>query len=119
MGRIALAGLLLWIAGTVLIRVAGDGLLSGDPARIVALYAISFVAMALIVPRICRRFAPKDHSAIEAATVLILPTLLLDPFSCVFFTRVFPNITPVAAGAFGGWMLICCGGAVAGVWARR
>jgi hypothetical protein len=49
----------------------------------------------------------------------MLPTLLLDPFSCAFFHTVFPNLDPGAAGAFGGWMLIFCAGAVAGVWVKR
>jgi hypothetical protein len=49
---------------------------------------------------------------------LILPTLILDPFSCAFFTTMFPNLDPGAAGAFGGWVLISCGGGVAGVWRK-
>jgi hypothetical protein len=74
--------------------------------------------MAFLVPRICRRLGVESDLWPKAATLLILPTLLLDPFSCVFFTAMFPNLDPGAAGAFGGWMLICCGGGVAGVWRK-
>lgn len=46
---------------------------------------------------------------LSAASVLILPTLVLDAFTSLFFARVFPQMDPDMSGAFGGWMLICCG----------
>jgi hypothetical protein len=117
--RALLTGILIWVVGTAAIRLAGHRLLRpGHTAQIVGLYVISFVLMALLVPRICRRIGFEPDLWPKAATLLILPTLVLDPFSCAFFTSVFPNVDPAAAGAFGGWMLICCGGAVAGVWRK-
>lgn len=114
-----LLGLLLWMVGTLAIRFGGYHLLSHHPLPTVALYAGSFLLMALLVRRIFSRMR-LDHSQWPAAsTFLMLPTLLLDPFSCAFFSRVFPNADPATAGVFGGWMLIFCGGAVAGVWAQR
>jgi hypothetical protein len=79
---------------------------------------MSFVLMALLVPRICRRLGFQRDLWPKAATLLILPTLVLDPFSCAFFTTMFPNLDPASAGAFGGWMLICCGGGIVGVWRK-
>src|SRR5580704_3395008 len=109
-----LAGVLLWVAGTVAIRLSGQRLLQPDhAARTIALYLISFLLMALLVPRICRRLGLQKNLWPQAATLLILPTLILDPFSCAFFTSMFSNIAPGAAGGFGGWMLMCCGGGVA------
>jgi len=120
MKRAFLTGMLLWVVGTVTIRIMGGRTLQTHHiTRIVILYAISFVLMAFVVPRICRRLNVEKDRWFEAATLLILPTLLLDPFSCAFFPAVFPNIDPAAAGLFGGWMLICCAGGVAGVWVRR
>lgn len=110
-------GILIWTGGTVGIRLAGHRLLRpGHAAQTVALYGISFALMAFLVPRICRRLRLARDLWPKAATLLILPTLVLDPFSCAFFTTIFPNLDPATAGAFGGWMLICCGGGVAGVW---
>ncbi|MGA2579812.1 MAG: DUF5367 family protein [Bryobacteraceae bacterium] len=112
-------GMLIWTGATVAIRLAGHRLLQpGHPAQTVLLYLASFVLMAFLVPRICRRLGFASDLWPKAATLLILPTLLLDPFSCAFFTAMFPNLDPAAAGAFGGWMLICCGGGVAGVWRK-
>src|SRR5579864_2897120 len=107
-----LAGLLLWAVGTIGLRLRGQRLLApGQTTGTLLLYLVSFVLMALLIPRICRRLGLQREAWFQAATLLILPTLILDPFSCAFFSAVFPNIDPAAAGVFGGWMLICCGGA--------
>lgn len=115
---IFLFGVLLWLAGTIAIRLLGHRLLhTNQPLKTVILYLLSFVLMALLIPRIFRRLEKDLWPA--AATLLMLPTLILDPFSCLFFPVVFPNVDPAAAGLFGGWMLIFCAGAVAGVWLKR
>ena len=118
--RLALLGLAIWIAGTVAIRLIGQHLLRpGNTPFTVALYVASFVAMAILVRWIFGLLRLPRESWPLAATILIAPTLILDPFSCLFFPTLFPNIVPSAAGLFGGWMLICCGGGVAGSWLRR
>ena len=113
-------GILLWIVGTVAIRLEGQRILQpSQPAYTVILYLLSFVLMGLLVRRIFDRLGVERDAWPAAATLLMLPTLLLDPFSCAFFHALFPNVVPAAAGVFGGWMLIFCGGAVAGVWIKR
>jgi hypothetical protein len=117
--RILFTGALLWVVGTVGIRLDGRGLLRASrPAATLILYLASFVLMALLVPRIFRRLGLEEGFWPAAATLLMLPTLILDPFSCAFFPVIFPNLEPGAAGVFGGWILIFCAGAVAGVWLR-
>lgn len=115
--RIFRIGVLLWLVGTAAIRLAGQRLLHSDrPYATLILYLVSFLLMALLAPRIFRRVGVQKDSWPAAATLLMLPTLSLDPFSCIFFTTIFSNVEPGAAGVFGGWMLICCAGVVAGVW---
>jgi Kef-type K+ transport system membrane component KefB len=117
--RTLIAGFLIWAGGTGIVRLTGRRLLQpGHPAQTVGLYLVSFALMAFLVPRICHRLGFARDLWPKAATLLILPTLILDPFSCAFFTTIFPNLDPGAAGVFGGWMLICCGGGVAGVWRK-
>jgi len=117
--RPLLVGLLLWIAGTAGIRLSGHRLLQSQHiSQTLILYLVSFIAMGLLIPRICRRLGLEKDSRLKGATLLVLPTLILDPFSCAFFAIVFPNLEPGAAGVFGGWILICCAGAVAGVWVK-
>jgi hypothetical protein len=55
---------------------------------------------------------------LNGAFFVMLPTLLLDPFSSAFFPAVFPNIAPEMAGVFGGWMLCSCAGALLGAAVR-
>jgi hypothetical protein len=114
------AGLAIWVAATLAIRLIGHRLLL--PANIpftLALYAVSFLLMAVLARQILTLMRAEPHSWPRAAVLLVLPTLLLDPFSCLFFTTVFPAVDPEAAGIFGGWMLVCCGGALIGTSIRR
>src|SRR5215472_13061645 len=112
-------GLLIWLVATLALRAAGQFVLrAGHWSSTVMLFAISFVLMAWLARRLCRRFhVPPEHWP-AAAVSLALPTLLLDPFSSAFFPRVFPNIAPELAGVFGGWMLCCCAGALLGATIR-
>jgi len=114
--RLVLCGLVIWGAGTVALRLAGQHLLHpGNWQRILILFAVSFPLMAWIARRLCRRFQlPREQWSLGAISIA-MPTLLLDPFSSAFFPIVFPNMPPDAAGLFGGWMLWCCAGALLGI----
>jgi hypothetical protein len=118
--RLVLYGFAIWLAATIALRVAGQRLL--HPAGwmgIVLLFALSFAVVAWVVRRLCRRLQLPREQWPAGAISLLLPTLLLDPFSSAFFPAVFPNIVPEAAGIFGGWMIICCAGGLVGAIARR
>ena len=116
--RVLALGLLLWAAGTVLLRVAGHMVFPRTVAGTLILYVVSFALFALGVPWIFARLRVERHAWPRAALVMMLPTLILDALTCALFPDVFPNMAASAAGAFGGWMLICCGGAAAGVLRR-
>jgi len=112
-------GFVLWLVGTVAVRFWGRYLLRpGSPAGTALLYVLSFIAMGALARRLCRLTGAPRREWPAGAVSLALPTLLLDPLSSAFFASVFPNITPAAAGLFGGWMLCCCAGALAGATIR-
>lgn len=114
--RLFLYGFAIWLSATVVLRIAGGHLLRpGDWRTTLVLFVVSFPLMAWIVRRLCRRFETREEEWPRGAISVALPTLLLDPFSSAFFPVVFPNMDPAAAGVFGGWMLWCCAGAMAGV----
>jgi hypothetical protein len=113
--RFVIVGFLLWLAATAALPVIGQRIMSNRGwLYVVVLFAISFLAMALLVRLACirARIAPQDWPV--AAVSLLLPTLVLDPFSSAFFPVVFPNIAPENAGVFGGWMIVCCAGGLLG-----
>jgi hypothetical protein len=117
--RLVLCGLEIWIAGTVVLRVAGQRILHpGNWTGMLILFAVSFPLMAWLVRRLCKRFRLEQGQWLAGAVSIALPTLLLDPFSSAFFPVVFPNMAPEMAGVFGGWMLWCCAGALMGVTIR-
>lgn len=114
--RLFRTGLIIWIGATLVLRFGGQFLLQpGGWVRMVLLFAVSFPAMGWIVRRLCRESQLRREDWVAGAVAVALPTLLLDPFSSAFFPLVFPNMAPEVAGVFGGWMLWCCAGALAGV----
>lgn len=113
--RLFVAGFIIWGIATLALRVAGQYLLHPQQwAGTVLLFAISFPLMALLVRGLCRRFQLPQEQWLAGAVWITLPTLLLDPFSSAFFPVIFPNMAPELAGTFGGWMLFCCAGGLAG-----
>src|SRR5579872_4108858 len=115
-----LYGFAIWFGATVALRFSGQHILHpGSLARTLLLFIVSLALTALLARRLCSRFKLPREAWPEGAVSLLLPTLLLDPFSSAFFSTVFPNMPAEAAGAFGGWMLICCAGALLGVTFRR
>jgi MFS family permease len=113
--RLFISGLVIWAVATVALRFAGQHVLRpGDWRSTLLLFALSFPLMALLARGLCRRFQLPPEQWLAGAVSLALPTLILDPFSSAFFGEVFPNMAPQLAGVFGGWMLCCCAGAIAG-----
>ncbi|HEV7922256.1 MAG TPA: hypothetical protein VGR02_15835 [Thermoanaerobaculia bacterium] len=110
MFRVFAIGVGFWLGGTVLVRLVGAPLLRHP----LPLYAVSFVAMALVARLLFRALQVPRAEWPKAVTLLALPTLVLDAFTALHLA----NSEPAMAGAFGGWMLICCGGAVVGSWLR-
>jgi hypothetical protein len=114
--RFLVLGIALWLLGTVGLRLGGQHLLRpGHTLATLLLFTVSFPLMAFVVRGLCRRFRLPREEWISGAVAIAAPTLVLDPFSSAFFALAFPNISADAAGIFGGWMLICCAGALLGV----
>ena len=116
MRRCFLTGFVIWLVATIVLRFAGQYILF--PASLVAIAVLllaSFPLMALVARRVCSDAGIPREDWPEAGIYLVMPTLVLDTFSTVFFPIVFPNVAPQAAGLFGGWMLCSCAGALLGV----
>jgi hypothetical protein len=113
--KLLIYGCVLWLLGTAGVRLGGRFVLHpGSVLGTLLLFGVSFVAMAWLARRLCRRAGLPRADWPSGAVALALPTLLLDPLTSAFFPLVFPSVTPAAAGLFGGWMLCCCAGALIG-----
>jgi hypothetical protein len=118
--KVQLAGLALWIIGTVMFRLAGNAIIHPPAAgRTVPSYLVSFLLAGLMVRLLFPWLGVPRLDWPAAVTLLILPTLLLDAFTTAFFPAVFPNLPPAAAPTFGGLMLMSAGGAVVSAWLFR
>jgi hypothetical protein len=110
------SGFIIWLGATLAMRFWGQRILRpGDWKGTLILFAVTLPLIAWLVRRLCAGAGLPESQRLRGATALLLPTLLLDPFSSAFFPVVFPNMSPEVAGVFGGWMLWCCAGGLLGV----
>lgn len=113
-------GLGIWLIGTLGLRFGGQFLLKpGHSEGTGLLFLVSFPLMFLLVRRICTASGIPRELWPAAGISLVTPTLLLDPFSTLHFSTVFPNMSPDTAPLFAAWMLWCCGGGLAGAVLKR
>ena len=113
--RLFIYGLVIWIIATIALRLAGQYLLHPDHLiGTLLLFAIIFPLTAWLVRNLCRGLKLPERDWPAGAVTLLLPTLILDPFSSTFFPVMFPNMSPNTAGLFGGLMLWCCAAALIG-----
>src|SRR5262249_45028196 len=110
-------GFVIWLAATLALRFVGQYILKPGGRGWPVLLPLSIPLMALVVLAMCRSLRNEQRPA--GALSIMLPTLLLDPLSCIYFRDVFPNMAPEMAGIFGAWMLYCCAGAAVGGLLRR
>jgi len=104
MKRMAVTGFLIWAAATATLRLAGQYIFIGGPP--ILLLVITLPAMIAVAVVVLQRYRLPEERAV-AAIALVAPGMLLDTVSAIWFSAVFPNIRPDAAGAFGGWLLFC------------
>ena len=108
MKQLMLAGFVIWLAASVVLRLWGQRLLDpSSPARIVTLLALSAPVMFYLPRRLFARFALEPRAFALGAIALVAPGMLLDAAASMAFGRAYPNIAPGAAGLFGGWLLFC------------
>jgi hypothetical protein len=118
--RLFLTGLAIWLAATVVLRMAGQYLLYPKSSTAVLItFAAAFPVIAVVVRRICSGLQLPREEWLAAAFYLLLPTLFFDPFSSAFFALTFPNMLPETAGVFGGLMLWCCAAGLTGAMLHR
>jgi hypothetical protein len=104
--RLAAVGFAIWLAATVMLRIAGQFVFrSPGGMGAVALLVVS-VPLMIVVARAVLASLPPEERAL-GAIALVAPGMLLDTFSTIGFARVFPNIRVDAAAVFGGWLLLC------------
>lgn len=99
-------GVGVWALATLAVRLLGPVLLAPEtPLVTTALYLSMLPAMAVVALAAVRYRGVTGVDRVLAATLLVLPGMVLDSLVVPFFEVVFPSVDPVMAGPFGGILL--------------
>jgi len=108
MNRLLFAGVgfTVWLLATIAHRVAGQVYFQTDNAPvIIAIWLVTFIAQAILIVVLFSWQGLNKAQRYEATLWTILPAMFLDAFVLEFYATVFPNMAPLTAGNFGGWLL--------------
>jgi hypothetical protein len=104
--QIAVTGFLIWLIATIVLRFAGQYVFRSTATEAaLSLLLVSLPVMIWVTRRVLHRVSTQERAF--AAIVLVSPGMLLDTFSTIWFSQIFPNIRADAAALFGGWLLFC------------
>ena len=120
MRRYLWIGLAVWLLATLAIRLAGEPLLRSRSGAQSALL-LCVAALVIAVPAfLLVRSLPTRDAGLRAAVLIVVPGLLLDTGSVLWFHSVFPNLPDSAGMPFAALLLWCYGIALlTGLWPRE
>lgn len=117
MGRFAGIGLAVWLVATLAIRLGGGRVFrTDDTTHAVLLFAITALVIGAAISLLVRRLENRE-AGLRAAVLVVLPGMLLDTGSVLWFPAVFPNLPASAGMPFASLLLWAYGVALlAAVW---
>jgi hypothetical protein len=105
MRRFLWIGLAVWLVATIAIRLAGEHIFrAGSSIHSALLFVVTAVAIAVPIFLLTRRLPSRD-AGLRAAAWIILPGMLLDAGSVLWFRAVFPNLPDSAGMLFASLLL--------------
>ena len=107
MKPLVIAGFTIWLLATITLRLAGQWIVRPGLVGAIVLLAVSAPLMFQLPRGLFVRFAVDPSRFALGGIALVAPGMLLDTISAIWFSQVFPNMPPEAAGLFGGWLLFC------------
>lgn len=103
-----LTGFFMWLAATIVIRLWGHHIWQPDPGMpLLAAFAVVLVFIPFLCYWLYRLKKVTGTERVIAAMLLALPGMVMDAGVMLFFTTAFPNLSPLSAPSFGGWLLYC------------
>lgn len=101
-----IVGFLVWLSATVLFRVAGHYFFIVDNALVMAvLYLILIPALGIISTSVFNKFKLGNLESIKAATIMVLPGMILDTLCIQLFEKLFPNMPEIHSKTFASWLM--------------
>lgn len=107
-------GILVWLAGTLLMRFAGQYFFfPTNSFSMIECFLLMLLVMPSVMVGIFRWQGIKPAQAYEATMVLVIPSMLMDAVVSFCFPQIFPNVEPLVEGPFAAWLFwgyaICLG----------
>lgn len=120
MQRFVWIGLAAWLAATLAICAAGERVFrTGDSTKLGLLFGVTALIIAVPISLLVRRLPSRD-AGLRAAVLIVLPGMLLDIGSILWFRAVFPNLPASAGTPFAALLLWAYGIALlAGLWPQK
>lgn len=120
MRRFVWIGLAVWLLATLAIRLWGQSVFrAGSTTKWAFLFGVTAVGIAVPISLLVRSL-PTREAGLRAAVLVVLPGMLLDTGSVLWFRAVFPNLPEMAGIQFAGLLLWAYAIALlAGAWPRR
>lgn len=104
MKRYVWIGFTAWLVATLAIRLGGDRILQARGLGLAILFAATAIAVGTAVSSLLRPI-PTREARLEAAVLIVLPGILLDTASVLWFPAVFRNLPPAAGMPFAALLL--------------
>jgi Family of unknown function (DUF5367) len=120
MRRFVWIGLAAWLLATLAIRLWGQSVFhAGSTTKWVVLFGVTAVGIAVPIALLVRSLPTRD-AGLRAAVLVVLPGMLLDTGSVLWFRSVFPNLPETAGMPFAALLLWAYAIALlAGAWPGR
>ena len=100
-------GILVWFVATLALRIAGHVLLPpDDPSRVAFVYAATVPLMAMLAFAVYSLLDVPPTRRLTAATLLVLPGMVLDAALLTSFESIFPQMAPSAGPSIAGVLLL-------------
>lgn len=99
-------GFLVWLIATLIFRTSGQFFFHPENSLALVLMfvaAVPLIAGVMYPIYVWKKVSPADRPL--AAIYAIMPALVLDVFSVLWFPSVFPNLPATTSVAFAAWLL--------------
>jgi hypothetical protein len=106
-GALVGVGIAVWLAAILAVRLVGHVLLPpDDPGRTALVFIATVPLMAMVAFAVYSLLDVPPERRLTAATLLVLPGMVLDAVVVTVFESVFPNMSPTVGSTFGGLLLL-------------
>jgi len=101
-----ITGFSIWLLATIAFRFSGQHFFLTDNITVlIGLYLAVIPSLGFIATLIFNKYRLNKLEAIQSASIMVIPGMILDTFCIEFFNWVFPNLPEKDGATFGSWLM--------------